>query len=194
LEWTIQEAAAGGAHMIQLREKNLSDRELLERAWQVRRWTQKAKVLFLLNDRPDLARLAEADGVHLGQDDLSVKDARRILGPNALIGVSTHNMSQLRQAILDGANYLGVGPTFASGTKSFAELPGLDYVRRALAETSLPAFVIGGVNRDTIAAAIAAGARRVAVSQAICQADDPRAAAAELRQILEAAEQPSGAP
>src|SRR5262249_15148617 len=86
LDWTVLEAAAGGAQMIQLREKSLCDRELLERARQVRRWTRKANVLFILNDRPDLARLAEADGVHLGQEDLSVKDARRIVGPEALIG------------------------------------------------------------------------------------------------------------
>jgi thiamine-phosphate pyrophosphorylase len=185
LDWTIQEAAAGGAQLIQLREKTLDDGALLDRARRVRRWTRQAGVLFILNDRPDLARLAEADGVHLGQEDLPVKDARRIVGPDALIGVSTHNREQLRQAVLDGASYVGVGPTFASGTKEFAALAGLEFVRQALAETSLPAFVIGGVNLDTVAAAVAAGARRVAVSQAVCQADDPRAAAAQLRRALD---------
>lgn len=189
LDWTIQEAAAGGAQIIQLREKELCDRELLERARQVRRWTRKAGVLFILNDRPDLARLAEADGVHLGQEELSVKDARRIIGPDALIGVSTHNLDQVRQAVLDGASYLGVGPAFVSATKHFQEFPGPELIRLAMAETSLPAFVIGGVNRDTIVAAVAAGARRVAVSQAICQGEDPRAAAAEIRRILDAAAQ-----
>jgi thiamine-phosphate pyrophosphorylase len=184
LDWTIAEAAAGGAQVIQLREKGLDDREFLERARQVRRWTFQAGVLFLVNDRPDIARLAEADGVHLGQEDLPVKEARRILGPEALIGVSTHNLQQLRQAVLDGASYVGVGPTFSSGTKDFAELPGLDFVRRAAGETSLPAFVIGGINQETIGAAVAAGACRVAVSQAICQAEDPRAVAAALRQAL----------
>jgi thiamine-phosphate pyrophosphorylase len=187
LDWTIQEAAAGGAHLIQLREKQLPDRVLLERARQVRDWTRKANVLFILNDRPDLARLAEADGVHLGQDDLSVKDARRIVGSDALIGVSTHDLEQVRQAVLDGASYIGIGPTFASDTKPFTEFPGLEFVRQATTETSLPAFVIGGVKRETMAAAVAAGARRVAVSQAICQTEDPRAAAAELRRILDEA-------
>src|SRR5205807_1428505 len=128
LDWTIQEAAAGGAQIIQLREKGLCDRELLERARQVRRWTHKANVLFIMNDRPDLARLAEADGVHLGQEELSVKDARRIVGPDALIGVSTHNLDQVRQAIRDGASYIGVGPAFASATKHFNELPGPEFI------------------------------------------------------------------
>jgi thiamine-phosphate pyrophosphorylase len=188
VDWTIQEAAAGGAQIIQLREKDLPDRERLERARQVRRWTRKANVLFILNDRPDLAHLAEADGVHLGQEDLGVKEARRILGPDALIGVSTHNLEQVRQAMIDGASYIGVGPAFASMTKCFEALPGLEFIRSAVAETSLPAFVIGGVNLETIAAAMEAGARRVAVSQAICQAEDPRAVAAQMRRILDEAE------
>ncbi len=180
LDWTIREAASGGATIFQLREKGRTDRELLELARDVRRWTREVEALFIVNDRPDIARLVEADGVHLGQDDLPVKEARRILGPDALIGVSTHNIEQVRQAVLDGASYLGVGPTFASGTKAFAELAGLEFVRQATAETSLPAFVIGGVNAKTVGAAVSAGAKRVAVSQAVCQADDPRAATAAL--------------
>lgn len=184
LDWIIAEAAAGGANIVQLREKDKSDRELLERARQVRRWTRESGVLFIVNDRPDIARLVEADGVHLGQDDLPVKEARRILGPEALIGVSTHNLQQLRQAILDGASYVGVGPSFPSGTKDFAELAGLEFVRQAMAETTLPAFVIGGVNRETVGAAVAAGARRVAVSAAITGSDDPRTVAAALLAAL----------
>jgi thiamine-phosphate pyrophosphorylase len=186
-ERTVCEAAAGGAGLIQLREKELSDRELLERARQVRRWTREAGVLFIVNDRPDVARLVEADGVHLGQDDLPVKEARRILGTDALIGVSAHNLEQLRRAVLDGASYVGVGPTFPSRTKQFTELAGLDFVRAAAAETALPAFAIGGVNLDTVAAAAAAGARRVAVSEAVCRAADPRAAAAALTRAVAAA-------
>jgi thiamine-phosphate pyrophosphorylase len=184
LDWTIHEAAAGGANIIQLREKELDDRRLLARAQDVRRWTREAGVLFIVNDRPDIARLVQADGVHLGQDDLPVREARRILGPNPLIGVSTHTVDQVRQALLDGASYVGIGPTFPSGTKDFAELAGLEFVRRAAAETSVPAFVLGGIGPDTIGAAVAAGARRVAVSQAICAAEDPRAVAAQLLQAL----------
>jgi thiamine-phosphate pyrophosphorylase len=184
LEWTIAEAAAGGAGVVQLREKSLSDRELVDRARQARRWARRAGVLFIVNDRPDVARLVEADGVHLGQDDMTVKDARRILGPDAIIGVSTHSLGQLRQAVLDGANYVGVGPVFPSATKAFAGFPGLEFVRAAFAETSLPAFAIGGVNAETVAAAVAAGATRVAVGAAVAAADDPRRAAAELLACL----------
>jgi thiamine-phosphate pyrophosphorylase len=184
LDWTIREAAAGGARIFQLREKELNDRELLERARQVRRWTHESGALFIVNDRPDIARLAEADGVHLGQDELPVHAARRIVGPGALIGVSTHSIEQVRQAVLDGSSYIGVGPTFPSGTKEFADFPGLEFVRTATAETTLPAFVIGGVNEKNIGAAVAAGARRVAVSQAICQAEHPRQAALHLIEQL----------
>jgi thiamine-phosphate pyrophosphorylase len=184
LDWTIREAAGGGADMFQLREKSLSDRDLLERARSVRRWTRETGTLFIVNDRPDIARLAEADGVHLGQDDLSVKDARRILGSGPLIGVSTHTPEQVRQAVLDGASYLGVGPTFPSTTKDFPELVGLEFVRQATALTTLPAFVIGGVNVGNVTEAVAAGAKRVAVSAAVCQADEPGIAAARLRAAI----------
>src|SRR5205807_346035 len=158
------EAADGGTQVVQLREKRLDDRELLERARDVRRWTRKVGVLFIVNDRPDIARLAEADGVHLGQDDLRIREARRILGPDALIGVSTHNLEQVRRAVLEGASYIGVGPAFASSTKAFEELAGLEFVRAATAETSLPAFVLGGVTTTNVAEVVAAGGRRVAVS------------------------------
>jgi thiamine-phosphate pyrophosphorylase len=184
LERTIAEAAAGGADVIQLREKGLPDRELIERARQVRTWTRAAGVLFVVNDRPDVARLADADGVHLGQDDLSVRDARRVLGPDSLIGVSTHSVEQVRRAVLDGADYIGVGPTFPSGTKAFDALAGTGFVTAAAQETALPAFVLGGIDARTIAAAVAAGAKRVAVSGAIARSGDPRAAAAELRAAL----------
>lgn len=188
LDWTIREAAAGGAGIFQLREKNLDDRALLERARNVRRWTHEVGALFIVNDRPDIARLVEADGVHLGQEDLPVQEARRLLGPDRLIGVSTHNLTQLRQALLDGASYVGVGPTFPSGTKEFAEFAGLDYVRQASAETALPAFVIGGVTLTNVDAVLAAGGRRVAVGQALCQADDPRRVAAEFVRRLQRAQ------
>jgi thiamine-phosphate pyrophosphorylase len=184
LEWTIEQAAEGGASVFQLREKSLTGRELLARARDVRRWTRKAGALFIVNDRPDIARLAEADGVHLGQDDMGVRDARRILGPDALVGVSTHDETQVRQAVLDGASYIGVGPTFPSATKSFETFAGLEFVRRATELTGLPAFAIGGINAGNVAEVAAAGARRVAVSQAVAGADDPRLAARALLAAL----------
>jgi thiamine-phosphate pyrophosphorylase len=177
LDWTIAEAAAGGVTMFQLREKDLDDRSSLARAREVRRWTEKAGAMLIVNDRPDIARLAGADGVHLGQEDLSVHDARRILGPDALVGVSTHDLEQVRRAVVDGANYIGIGPTFSSLTKHFDKLSGLEFVAKAVAETSLPAFAIGGINLDNIAEVVKAGAKRVAVSAAISKTDDPRMAA-----------------
>jgi thiamine-phosphate pyrophosphorylase len=186
LDWTIQEVIAGGAGMIQLREKDLDDRELLARARKVRRLT--GEVLFIVNDRPDIAKLAEADGVHLGQEDMSPRDARRIVGPDAIIGLSTHTVEQARQAVLEGATYIGVGPVFASGTKAFSVLPGLELVQKVTAELSVPAFAIGGINFDNISAVVAAGGRRAAVSQAVCQADDPRAAASQLVRRLQSTE------
>jgi thiamine-phosphate pyrophosphorylase len=185
LDWTIHEAAAGGVQILQLREKGMPDRTLVERARDVRRWTRQAGVIFIMNDRPDIARLVEADGVHLGQDDLPVKEARRILGPRGLIGVSTHDMDQVRQAVLDGASYLGVGPAFPSQTKDFTEFPGLNFVRQAGTATSLPAFAIGGINLDNIDEVTAAGLHRAAVSRAICRSDDPRQTAAALRRALD---------
>jgi thiamine-phosphate pyrophosphorylase len=184
LEWTVKEAAAGGAAMVQLREKRMGDKELLETARKIRRWTKEAEVLFIVNDRADVARLVEADGVHLGQDDMPVMEARQILGSERLIGVSTHCLDQVRRAVLDGASYIGAGPTFPSATKEFAEYPGLGFVREASLLTSLPTFVIGGVTSENIAQAIAAGATRVAVSQAICKTTEPRQAAKELRRVL----------
>ncbi len=180
LDWTIAEAAAGGVNVVQLREKQLPDRELLERAKNVRRWTRKVGVLFIVNDRPDIARSVEADGVHLGQDDLPVAVVRRIVGPDALIGVSTHTPEQVRQAVLDGADYLGVGPAFPSNTKSFDRFPGLEFIREATTLTTLPAFVLGGITPNTIGQAIAAGARRVAVSAAIATVDEPQIVARQL--------------
>ncbi len=174
LEWTIREAVAGGVDAVQLREKRLSDRELLQRAREVRQWTKDCGAIFIMNDRPDIARLADADGVHLGQDELTVKDARRILGPDAIIGVSTHTIEQAQRAVLDGATYLGVGPTFPSATKAFEKHAGLEFVHHVAAEIALPAFAIGGINASNIDQVVQAGLRRVAVSNAICQAEDPR--------------------
>lgn len=177
LDWTIREAARGGAAVFQLREKSIPDRELVALARDVRRCTREAGALFVVNDRPDIARLAEADGVHLGQDDLTVKDARRVVGPEMLIGVSTHSVEQLRRAVLDGADYVGVGPTFPSKTKEFEHFPGLDFIRAASAETSLPAFALGGIGPENMAQVVAVGAKRVAVSSAICASPDPEQAA-----------------
>ena len=185
LDWTIQEAVAGGVQVVQLREKNKSDADLIARARELRAVTRRLGVLFIINDRPDIARLVQADGVHLGQDDLPVADARRIVGPDALIGVSTHSPAQVEKALRDGASYIGVGPTFPGPTKTFDHYPGLEFIRWVAANTSLPAFAIGGITAANVAQVAQAGLRRVAVSHAIAQDDDPRRAALELRNALE---------
>lgn len=185
LTWIVGEALAGGVDVIQLREKNLTDREWLRRAREVRILTAQARARFFVNDRPDLARLAGADGVHLGQDDMSLRDARRIVGPTAIIGLSTHDRPQLDAAILAGASYLGVGPVFASATKEFEDLAGLGFARLAAETTALPWFAIGGIDSENLGEVLDAGARRIAVSAAILRADSPRQAAARLRAQLD---------
>jgi len=167
---------ASGVHVIQLRDKSLDDRRLIERARTLREITGPAGVLFIMNDRPDLAVLSRADGVHLGQEELSVKDARTIVGPDKLVGVSAHSIEQARQAVLDGANYLGVGPTFPSNTKHFAEFPGVALVRAVAQEIRLPAFAIGGINPENLPLVLGSGLSRVAVSGAVAGAADPAAA------------------
>jgi len=173
-----------GVSVIQLRDKRLPDRELLERARELRRLTRGSRTLFIMNDRPDLALLAEADGVHLGQDDATVNDARRVLGTQALIGVSTHSLEQAQAAVLAGANYIGVGPTFPSGTKQFAQFTGLDLLRSVASSIRLPSFAIGGIGIANLDQVRGTGSERVAVSGAILTAADQAAAVRELRQKL----------
>ena len=173
-----------GVDVVQLRDKGLTDRELLNRARRLRDLTQNSSRLLIINDRPDLAILSGADGVHVGQAELSVKDARSIVGPDLLIGVSTHSIEQARQAVLEGANYIGVGPTFPSGTKHFEHFPGVELLRAVAAEIRLPAFAIGGIARENISEVRAAGFTRVAISGAITRAEDPSRAAREIKSTL----------
>lgn len=174
----------GGADAIQLRDKVLDDRQLLERARLLRQLTRDAGKLLIVNDRPDLAVLSDADGVHVGQEELPVKDIRRLVGTDMLIGVSTHSIEQARAAVLDGANYLGVGPCFPSATKRFVEFPGLDVVKAVAGEICLPAFAIGGITAENLAQVAAAGLHRVAVGGAATNADDPTTACRELLERL----------
>jgi thiamine-phosphate pyrophosphorylase len=177
-----------GVAVIQLRDKQLDDRELLARGRLLGDLTNEgrptARTLWIMNDRPDLAALARADGVHLGQEDVSVKDARRIVGPDCLVGVSTHSIEQARQAVLDGADYIGVGPTFPSGTKQFDRLPGPELLRAVAAEIRLPAFAIGGIGVQNLAEVLAAGFTRIAVSRALLSSADPAAAVREIRKRM----------
>ncbi len=171
-----------GVHVIQLRDKRLDDRTLLGRARRLSELSRGSGTLFVMNDRPDLARLSRADGVHVGQEELSVKDSRTVVGPDALIGVSTHSIEQARQAVLDGANYIGCGPVFPSPTKQFEQLAGVELLRAVAAEIRLPAFAIGGISRANLSRVLETGVCRVAVGSAILGAGDP---AAEARAMLE---------
>lgn len=179
-------AISAGVDVIQLREKETSERRRIDLAKRVREWTREADVLFIINDRPDIAALVDADGVHLGQDDMTVSEARRIVGTNKLIGVSTHTVEQAREAVLAGADYLGVGPVFASPTKEFQEFAGLDFVRAAATQIRISWFAIGGITEANIGEVMTAGATRVAVSSAICRADAPQLATSELIRKLSA--------
>ncbi|MEX2175174.1 MAG: thiamine phosphate synthase [Pirellulaceae bacterium] len=184
---------AAGVHVIQLRAKTLADRELLARARVLRSVidetppapspeprTPNPRPLLIINDRPDLAVLARADGVHLGQTELTVLDARQIVGPELLIGISTHTIGQARQAVFDGANYLGCGPTFPSGTKQFDQFPGLAFLRQVADEISLPAFAIGGITASNLPDVLATGIRRVAIAGALATTSDIPAEVAAL--------------
>ncbi|WP_146402080.1 thiamine phosphate synthase [Pseudobythopirellula maris] len=175
---------AGGAQALQLRDKQADDRTLLARARALVALTRQAGVLAIVNDRPDLATLARADGVHVGQTELGVKEARTIVGPNALVGVSTHTIEQARAAVLDGADYIGCGPTFPSQTKSFDAFAGLAFLEQVAAEVRLPAFAIGGVDAANLPQVLQTGCSRVAVSAAVAQAADPGAAAKLLAKAL----------
>lgn len=166
-ELRAKQLVSAGVHVLQLRDKRLDDRELLRRAKALRAVTKQTATLFIMNDRPDLALLSQADGVHVGQEELSVAEVRQIVGPTLLVGVSTHNLAQARQAVLDGANYLGCGPTFPSSTKQFEQFAGLEFLRQVAAEISLPAFAIGGIGLEQLDAVLAAGISRIAVSSAI---------------------------
>jgi thiamine-phosphate pyrophosphorylase len=180
----IEEAIRGGAGMVQLREKQMDDSSRLKQARLAREITRRTGALLIVNDRADIAQLADADGVHVGQDDLSVRDVRRVLGPTSLVGVSTHDLEQVRRAVLEGANYIGIGPTFPTSTKDFSQYPGLDFIREAANETSLPAFAIGGIDESSVGQVVAAGARRIAVSRALCASKAPADVAARLAAAL----------
>jgi thiamine-phosphate pyrophosphorylase len=170
--------------LIQFRDKELSDKDHVAIGKRLTLITRPSSTRWIMNDRADLAVATDADGVHLGQDDISVSDGRRLVGASKLIGVSTHDIEQARQAVIDGANYIGVGPVFPSTTKNFDSHVGLELVSEVANEIKLPAFAIGGINGDNIEDVVKAGFCRVAVSAAVSAAEDPRSAAKALKSML----------
>ncbi len=189
LEELLAAALAGGVDMVQLRDKSASDDELVRAADVFRRLCDEHDALFWLNDRPDLAAACGADGVHVGQDDMPAAEARRVAGEDVLVGLSTHSPAQLDAALASGeADQLSVGPVWETPTKEGRPAAGLEYVRHAASVAGdRPWFAIGGIDLDNVRDVIAAGASRVVVVRAIRDAEDPRAAAAALREALEEA-------
>ena len=168
---------AGGCRVVQLREKSLPPAELFPLAVDLRRRCREAGCLFIVNDRVDLALAVEADGIHVGQDDRPAREARRIVPPGWLLGVSTHDEVQARRARDDGADYVAVGSMFPTGSKPGFRLVGPELLRRVRPELAVPLVAIGGITVDNVAEVIRAGADAVAVISAVCAAPDPAGAA-----------------
>ena len=138
-------------------------------------------MLSVNNDRPDIAILSGADGVHVGQQDIPARDVRKLVGSRMIVGVSTHSIEQARQAVRDGADYIGVGPVFPSATKPRDFLPGLDYAKQVAAEIAIPAVAIAGIDASNVDEVIGTGVRAVAVSSAIIGAADPESATRQIK-------------
>lgn len=183
----IAEAAIrGGADVVQLRDKTASSRRLYEIALQMRRLTRETGVPFVVNDRLDVALAADADGVHIGREDLPASVARRILGPGRILGVSAETVEEAVTAEKEGADYLGVGPVFeARGSKADAGEPlGLDLIERIRRECRLPIVAIGGINAENARSVRDAGADAAAVISAVASSEDVAQAARLLKLVL----------
>jgi thiamine-phosphate pyrophosphorylase len=178
----LDAALRGGVDIVQLRDKELPDDELVAAATSFRRACSRHHALFVLNDRPDLVDACGADGVHVGQADASAADARAAVGDDRLVGLSIETEEQLDA--IAGADYLGVGAIFATPTKTESRAGGLELVRAAAARVRIPWFAIGGIDLDTAVDVAAAGAPGVAVVRAIRDAHDPEAAARTLKRLF----------
>jgi len=181
----VRAACAGGAGVVQLRRKGDDALETLRLAERCRAITAAAGTLLVVNDRLDVAMACDADGVHLGQDDLPLEAARR-LWPGRIVGRSTHSLDQALQAQAEGADYAGVGPVYATPTKPGRPAAGTGFVAEAAAHLRIPWFAIGGVDGETLQQVLDAGARRVAVVRAVCDAHDVERATRALREAVEA--------
>jgi thiamine-phosphate pyrophosphorylase len=175
---------AGGVDLLQLRAKNFSPVEIEKLALELHSITTERGVGLIINDHPQIARDVRAEGVHLGQDDLPVADARRIVGPECAVGKSTHSIDQAIRAFYEGADYIGFGPIFATPTKPDYSPIGLEDIARVHESVRIPIFCIGGIKLDNLAKVIEAGARRVVIVSGLLQANDPAEYAGSAKQML----------
>lgn len=185
IEESVERAVAGGAGVVQLREKDCTSREFYELAKRVLKITRANNVPLIINDRVDICLAAGADGVHLGQKDLPCREARRILGENAIIGVSAALPEEAAQAQADGADYLGVGAVFTTSTKSDTRPVTPEIIRQIRAAVTIPFVVIGGVNKENILTLKGLGINGAAVVSAVAAQKDITAAAREMRAAAE---------
>lgn len=179
-----QAAIRGGADVLQLRDTQASARALLREARRLLPLTRAARIPLIINDRLDVALAAEADGVHLGQADLPLQEARALLGPRRLIGISTHSLEQALAADIERADYIGFGPIFATPTKPEYPPIGLTLIPELAATLSIPFFCIGGIDATTLHDVLAKGAHGVAVVRAVCAARDPESATRRLKEEI----------
>ncbi len=167
----IRQAIAAGIRTIQLREKQLSKKELYREALSMRSLTLKHKMTFIVNDYIDIALAADADGVHLGQDDMPIKEARKIMGKEKIIGISTHSLKQAISAVEAGADYIGFGPMFQTSTKDAGSPKGLKILKEIRKHIKIPIVAIGGIKPENVSSVLEAGADAVAVMSAILKGD-----------------------
>jgi len=177
----LRAALNGGVDIVQLREKQLPRRDIERSALTFRRLCDTYSALFIVNDDPDLARSCNADGVHVGQDDMSVAEAREAVGPDAIVGLSTHSEEQIAAAAAQPVDYISVGPIWETPTKQGRPAVGLELIRHAAASAPHPFFAIGGIDPSNAAQVVEAGARRICVVRALRNAENPAAVAEELR-------------
>jgi thiamine-phosphate pyrophosphorylase len=188
LEALLRAALSGGADIVQLREKLLGRSEIERAAETFRRVADTFSALFIVNDDPELARACDADGVHVGQDDVSAEQARELLGPDAIVGLSTHSEEQMSASAGRPVDYISAGPIWETPTKAGRPGVGLDLIRHAAGHAPHPFFAIGGIDTGNAAAVVRAGAERLCAVRAIRDAADPEAVARELRQAFAARE------
>ncbi len=180
----VASSLKGGVDIVQLREKNSSAKRIIELGKKIRNLCSMYDALFIVNDRIDIAKIVEADGVHLGQDDADIESAREILGKDTIVGISTHEPAQALKAVADGADYIGVGPVYTTPTKPGRPSVGLEYVKWVSENVDIPFFAIGGICKENCKEVIDAGSTRLAVVRAIINSDSPDSSARDFKNNL----------